>query len=143
MAKSVRAPDGTTWRVGRRFLPWRLRWRGGPKEVLDAVDATELLGVLDDGIFVAVGVVLAVIAFLVLATFFVLPLIVLTVEVALALFIVGLVFAWRIVFRKPWLVTAAVNRTVHRQWKRVGWRASGHLVEQVASSIERGQPLPF
>jgi hypothetical protein len=84
------------------------------------------------GVVIATAGVVAIGLFV----FFVLPYFLFVLE----LLVVPLLFAYRILFRKPWTVEA-VSRTPPRELLRrqvVGWRESGDAVDEVAEALERG-----
>jgi hypothetical protein len=76
--------------------------------------------------------------------FFVLPAVVLLVDVLFLVFVAAIGAAIRVLFRRPWDVVA---QTVGPPAERVdlpvvGWRASGEYVDEVAWRIEQtGSPL--
>ena len=75
-----------------------------------------------------------------LFVFFVLPYFLFVLE----LLVLPILFAYRILFRKPWTVEA-VSRTPPREllrWQVVGLRESGEAVGEVADSLERGETNP-
>jgi hypothetical protein len=57
---------------------------------------------------------------------------------ALELLVIPLVFAYRIVFRRPWTVEAAAKNERLR-WQARGWRRSGAAVEAIAAVVARGE----
>ncbi len=148
MARTAVAPDGRVWSVRRLWLP-RLRRRDGRGNGDgdddgdgDSGDASWgdafLTGLPDDlgGIVIAIAGVVAIGLFV----FFVLPYFLFVLE----LLVLPILFAYRILFRKPWTVEA-VSRTPPREllrWQVVGLRESGEAVGEVAYSLERGETSP-
>ncbi len=138
-AKRVTAPDGTRWRVGRRWLPeWPRFW--DRRETGDGGDGTWLeLGGFDDafGIGLAlIGIVLLVLLF----TTVVVPVIALTIElmVLIALLAGGLV--GRLVFRKPWTVRARrEGEDRELRWHATGFRRSGRMRDEIAAKLAQGR----
>jgi hypothetical protein len=55
----------------------------------------------------------------------------------LELVVLPLVFAYRIVLRKPWTVEAR-SGSERRRWRVVGWGRAGEVVEEIALALERG-----
>ena len=133
-ARTVRAPGGRTWRVRRRWTRRRLRWRGRAGregwDLLDLTDAIEL------GPLAVIGIIAAVL----LAVFFVIPLLVAALELLLLVVLLALGVVAKIVFRRPWEVDAETVGPPpdHRRWAVVGWAASGRAVDHVAQSLEAG-----
>jgi hypothetical protein len=135
--RTVVDPDGRTWRIRRKWLSRSLSWRG-PRDLTppgpDLLDA----GLLADdlGCLPAIGVVVTAAVAMALAVFFVLPAIVFAVELVAVLLLLLLGALARIVLRRPWTVEARLKGTNQgREWKVVGWRASGELVETMADRI--------
>jgi len=151
--RRVTAPDGREWKVGRQWLPARVRIRGrrddgydgsggdssgdGGDGFLDTMG--DFFGLDDAGAGILVGfAVLALSALLLVVVF---PVIALTIEliILLALFLAGIV--GRVVFRRPWHVLARTDDAAYR-WPARGWRASGERVDAVADGLVRGSLLP-
>ena len=129
--RRVTAPDGREWKVGRQWLPWRLRLRS---DTLDAPDLGDVGGFDDLG---GIAIALALVAVLIVILFVVFPVVVLAVElVILLLALIAGVFA-RLVFRKPWHVLARTGEAAYR-WPVHGWRASGRRVDEVADRLAAG-----
>jgi len=140
-AKRVTAPDGTTWRVGRRWLPHTpTEWRRSRLRLnRDGSWLSDLgFGDLGDAIALAVAILVAT-AILLFLTTVVFPLIVLTVElvIVLALLMGGL--AGRLVFRKPWTIRARAEDGRDLTWQARGWRRSGRVRDEVAQALALGQ----
>ena len=135
--RTVVDPEGRTWRIRRRWLSHSVSWRG-PRDLTppgpDLLDA----GLLADdlGCLPAIGIVVTCAVAVALALFFVLPAIVFAVELVAVLLLLLLGALARIVLRRPWTVEARVKGTNQgREWKVVGWRASGELVETLAERV--------
>ena len=152
----VQSPDGTQWRVRRRWLPRHenlgrklLRTRAERRQARavrvaerkekesrwwDALDLTPFD--LFDDIGFALLAVVAVVFLLLWGWPFLVAL--LDVVLVLLLAIAGLVA--RVVFRRPWLVEATggearLSRAV------VGWRASSRMVDAWAEELRHGRGL--
>lgn len=96
------------------------------------------LELLDDelGIFAAIGLAITGVVVVALAVLFVIPALVFAVELLLVVLAIGLGALVRVLFRRPWTVEARVAGTHEgREWKVVGWRASGELVATLAERI--------
>jgi hypothetical protein len=136
--RTVVDPDGRTWRVKRKWLSRSVSWRG-PADVNASLapDLTDFVPLDDDiGCLPALGVAITGIAVVLLAIFFVLPALVFAVELLAVLVLLLLGAMARVLFRRPWTVEARVKGTNQgREWKVVGWRASGELVAQVAERV--------
>lgn len=137
MAEKVTTPGGETWKVGRRWLPFRPRRFG--------LDLTDVGPGFDIGDLGPISAVLGAIALILVLVFVVIPLLALAVQlVALLLaLIVGVLL--RVVFRRPWTVVArrvGGPRTDDRAWRVSGWRDSGEVVTAAAERLRRGDELP-
>ncbi|MBW3615290.1 MAG: hypothetical protein KY439_08290 [Actinobacteria bacterium] len=137
-AKTVVDPQGRRWKVRRRWVHRGVSWRG-PKggRALDLVDGADLAG--EGAELPVVGVIMFALAALliaVLAVVFVVPALIFVLELLLVLVAVGLGALGRVLFRRPWTVEARVEGTNDgREWKVVGWRASGDRVASVAERL--------
>ena len=131
--RKATAPDGSKWKLGRRWFPRRKGWDGVETGVLpfpDVGDADDIFGAILLAVFVVIAAV-----FLALLLFNV---VVLAIEIAILVLglIVGL-FS-RVVLRKPWTVfVKSGSHTVERHV--VGWRASRRLIDELAGDVESGR----
>lgn len=156
--RRITAPDGTAWRIGRRWWPERKRLRrrrkdrdselpDGGSEDGDAPGGGSAsdawwrldLGVDADEAIVILGVVVAVIAAIVLLTTVVVPLVVVGIEILLliVLFVGGL--AGRLLFRRPWTIRARSADRRELTWRAVGFRRSGRMRDEIAAALARGK----
>ena len=128
--------DGREWRVGRRWIPWRWRWRRPVDGVDDLADGAGCLADGLDGILGAIALAIA----LVLFVLFVLPVLIALVELVLLALLVLLGVAVRILLRRPWIVDANPVGSVGlpRSWKVVGWRRSAEVIQEVATQLQAG-----
>jgi hypothetical protein len=110
----VVAPDGKRWKVVRRVLPWRPRWRGEDPLSWDISFETAFLLAL------AIPVLLLE---LVLAPLLVLP---------------------KFLLRRPWRIEATTDGPpVERiTWKARGWSASGARVVEIATALGAAGAVP-
>ncbi|HYG95430.1 MAG TPA: hypothetical protein VD859_17780 [Nocardioides sp.] len=124
--------EGTTWRVSRRWVPWRRRLR-----TIDAPDVGSGVTLGDDPISAIVGIVLLVVLlpFLLVALFVLL-------EVLLLLLLVPIAALVRIVFGRHWVVEVRRGWTAFYEEQAGDWRDSGERIHLVAQAIERGQLPP-
>ena len=141
--RTVTAPDGREWKVGRQWMPrWvRLRPRRKKKDADGNESGWDITDVafFDDLGGVVIGIALVAIVFVLLFVLFPVVAIALELLLVIVLFIAGL-FA-RIVLRRPWHVLARTGEAAYR-WPVKGWRASGDRVEQVADSLAAGSMPP-
>ena len=140
MARRITAADGAEWKVGREWLPWRIRLRRKDDDGWGLPDAPDLGGADEiAAIFLVVAAVIALIVALLLGW------LVIALVIELLVLLVGFfagVFA-RTVLRRPWKVRArAKGGRAEHTWQVRGWRASGELVDEVAGALEQGLPLP-
>jgi hypothetical protein len=148
--RRVTAPDGREWKVGRQWLPARVRIRrdgrdgdgdgdgsGDGDGLLDTMG--EFFGMDDAGAGILVGFAVVALTAVLFAVVF--PVIALSLELIalLALFLAGIV--GRVVFRRPWHVLARTDGVRYR-WPARGWRASGERVQAVADALGRGSLPP-
>ena len=109
-AKRVTAPDGTTWQVGRRWLPdkptlWRRQDRDNEgDDPTGGGDWVPDLGF--DEAFAFVLVILAAVLVIALLTTLVFPIVVLTLELLIVLVLLLAGLAGRFLLRKPWTIRA-------------------------------------
>lgn len=137
----VTGPDGRSWRIGRQWLPWQVRRRE-----IDSDDTFHLAEAADDPLSVLALFALAVVAAVLLA--FLLPLLLLGLEIALLTVLVPLLAAFRVLTRRSFTVTARERgKSVPAATQRVvGWRASGRVAVGWAEQVRSGgQPsrLPW
>ncbi len=129
----VSSPDGTTWRVTRRWVPWRRRLDGdfsdGP--------SMDLGGLGDDPVSVIVGII----AFVVLIPFLVVALVV-SLELLLLLLLVPFAVLGRVLLGRQWTVEV---RRGWKPWTEVpagDWQASTLRIHDLADALRRGQVPP-
>lgn len=146
-------PEGISWRVEVRWLPWSPRWRGvtpGRKKKderdprwYDWLDWGDPLAFFDDGLggFVTA---LTVVVLIVVAILFVLPAFLFVVELVIVALVVILGVMLRVLFRRPWLIDAfpVQDRARHLTWKVVGLAESKRAVEQIARQLAAGVEIP-
>ena len=143
--RTVGAPDGRTWRVGRQWLPFRVRLRR-ERELPDGGDASWLDHLLDFGDFslggLLVGLALAILTVLLLAVVW--PLVALAIEVVIAIVAFLVALAGHLFLRRPWRIVAHTRDSIHSTlaWHVVGWRASGAVIDEVADALAAGRSEP-
>ena len=127
-------PDGARWTVKRLWWPRRRARRDSGWD--DVLGFFPDVGPVDD--FAAGLVVLALVAAIAVLVVFFLPEILLLLE----LLVLPLVFAYKVVFRRPWVVEAKSDGAARARWRVPGWRRSGEFAADVARRLERGASLP-
>jgi hypothetical protein len=136
--RTVTAPDGTKWKLGRRWFPrWKRLARADPGSGPDLPD-----GGFDDDtgifatIFFAIFAVIAAI-FLILVLFNVVA-----IAIELMIFVVALFVGLfsRVVLRRPWTVYASSKHLTHER-HAVGWRGSRRLIDDMAARLSSGLEL--
>lgn len=124
----VTDPSGNTWRVSRRWVPWRRRLKGA----LDAAPDLPSLG--DDPISMIVGVVFLVIA---------IPFLVLALVAGLELLLLLLVFPFavlgRMVFGRHWHVEVRRGFAVEHEVDAGDWRSSAAMIQGLAEQLRQGR----
>jgi hypothetical protein len=137
-AKRVTAPDGTTWRVGRRWMPkkpvlLRKRWFGEGAGGMPDVG----LGDVDDVFAIVFAVIAVLVLSIVLATV-VFPIIVFGIELLLVVILLVGGLAARLVFRRPWTIRARASDGRELTWRAAGFRRSGRVRDDVAATLALG-----
>ncbi|MBF4161760.1 hypothetical protein [Nocardioides acrostichi] len=123
----VRSPDGRTWRVTRRWVPWRRRVRD--------VDAPDLPvdGLGDDPISMIVGVI----ALIILLPFIVIALIA-AVELLLVLLLLPFAVLGRVIFGRAWHVELREGFKPYFEEQAGDWQASGLRIHSLADEVRQG-----
>jgi hypothetical protein len=118
------------WRVGRRWLPWRVRTKVPDWGGLNGIS----LG--DDPISAVIGIVLLVLMLPVLLLVLLVGL-----EFLLLLLLVPLWVGVRVLFGLPWTVVVRRDgKLVHQEQVR-GWRASAARIEAIGAQLREGRGL--
>ena len=143
--REVTDPQGERWRVQRKWVPRKVRWRGKDRDLPDGLlDGAELLSFGDE--VPVVGVIAAVIAALVLGialVLFLVPALIFLLELLFVLALVCLGVAGRVLLGRPWTVEARrMGGDETLEWKVRGWRASDAKVTEVADLLEAGLRPP-
>jgi hypothetical protein len=142
-AKRVTAPDGTTWQVGRRWLPdkpeiWRRdRGRDRDSPAGDVISELGFAGFSDS--LAAAAIWFVAVVLIVVLTIILLPFLVLVLEILLvALLLVG-GLGGRLFLRKPWTIRARSDEGRELTWRASGWRRSGRVRDDAAAALALGQ----
>jgi hypothetical protein len=110
-----------------------------------ALDYFDPFGIFDifggDNPLVALAAVLAVVALVVLAWFFLVPLLLALLDAVILIALALASVVGHVLLHRPWEIEASdPERTV--AWKVVGWRRSGQVIESAARHLGEGRPLP-
>ena len=135
--RSVTGPDGTRWRVRRRWVKYHLRWRG-PGNAIDFMDGSELAALgAELPLIGVVFLVIAIVLFAIAAVVFIIPALVFFAEVLVVVALVVIGVGGRVLLGRPWTVEAAADGDERSyEWHTSGWRASGELRDTVARQLE-------
>jgi hypothetical protein len=130
----VKDPSGQSWRVSRRWVPWRRRLKGA----VDAMPDMPMLNGLGDD---PISAIVAVVALVLLAPF-ILVVLVAGVELLLVLLVLPFAILGRVLLGRHW--TIEVRRGWRPWWEgQVGdWQAAGLRIHEVADAIRGGQLPP-
>jgi hypothetical protein len=122
-------PSGQTWRVSRRWVPWRRRLKGG----WDTSSPDLPVGLGDDPISAVIGII-----FLIIMLPFLLLALVSGLEFLLLLVVMPFGILCRVLFGQHW--TIEVRRGWRPWWEAPAgnWRESALRIHDVAAEIQRG-----
>ena len=135
--RKVLAPDGREWKVGRDWIPVRVRLRRERnREGGEGWDLLEFAD-LDLGPFAFV----IAIVFVVLFVLIVWPLLALAIEVIILIVVFIATLAGRLLQRRPWRVVARSREPWQSEldWHVTGWRASRKAIDAIALALEAGE----
>lgn len=148
---TVRRVDvgGRVWKVRRRWVPHRegkgprrrFAGKAGVKRRTRHLDWLDVPGLdFGDGIFAAIGMIIAVLVLVILLVVFVGPLALLGVDLVwlLGALLIG-TFA-RFVLGHPWQVEAVAADRNRHHWAFQGFRVSGEGRDHVADRLTSGVP---
>lgn len=128
----VKDPAGQTWRVTRRWVPWRRRLKD--LDYSDIGPSLPDLGGMDDPISIVIGVVVVVLC---------LPIIVLGIIAASEFFLLLALLPFavlaRALFGKKWTVEARRGFEIVWDAPAGDWQASSLRIHEVADAIRRGE----
>ncbi len=153
MSRAVVTPTGETWRVGRCWLhKQRVRWRGFTTRVrrtssdpqprsgggnwLDALDVFD-----GDNPLAALAFVIGTIVFAALVWFFLVPLLLVLLDITLLVVLTAAGVAAHLVLHRPWEIEA-VGPNERLTWHVVGWQRSRRAVGAVTQRLDRGDIPP-
>jgi hypothetical protein len=130
----VTAPDGSQWRVKRRWLPWRLR-RRDPEVAGDvALDATSAA----DGILLALALFLLVLVVVVALPWLLVGAVV-ALELVLLLLVLPVAMVLRVLRIAGWPIEAWRDGRLAHAESVHGWSASAARMLGLRDAIARGQ----
>jgi hypothetical protein len=129
----VQDPSGQTFRVTRRWVPWRRRLKADLAQGLDAMPT----GLGDDPVSAVIALV-----FLVLALPFLLLALLVGRELLLVLLLVPFAVLARALFGQHWTVEVRKGFSIWWEAPSGDWQESGVLIHDVALAIRKGDPLP-
>ncbi|GAA1244565.1 hypothetical protein GCM10009633_17060 [Janibacter melonis] len=125
-------PQGRTWRVSRRWVPWRRRTRVMGPEVPSST------GLGDDPISMIIGLVLLVLFVPVLITA-----LLVAVELLLLLLLVPFVVLGRVLLGRQWRVEVREGWTPVWDTEAGDWARSGRAISEIAQVLQQGRaPWP-
>jgi hypothetical protein len=133
VAAQATDPSGKRWRVGIRWLPWPLRFRGDARLDPAAVDWLPFELSAGGGVTL-LAIVVGVILLLTVA----LPVVIFAVEVVVLVVLAVAGLVGRVILRRPWTIVARSDRDEVRQWRVTGWGAAQAAVDDIARSIGAG-----
>jgi hypothetical protein len=138
-AKRVTAPNGATWRVGRRWLPGKLTlWRRKKKDrsAMGDLFGDPAVSASPDG-FTALLFVLFML--FLLLTVVVFPFVIIAVELLIVVGVLVGGLGGRLFLRKPWTIRARAADGRDLTWQAPGLRRSGRVRDEVAAALALGQ----
>src|SRR5690606_30681106 len=131
--------DGVTWRVTRRWVPWRRRTKG-VSDAWDLVPSIPTTGG-DDPISGIIAIVFLVIFAPVIMLALALSLVA-AVEFALILLLVPVVALGRVLFGRHCIIEVRRGFEPYYEMHAGDWKQSGDRIRRIAGSISRGDLPP-
>lgn len=125
----VTSPDGETWRVTRRWVPWRRRIR----DTTDRLPNLPEGGIGDDPISMILGLLL-----LVVLLPFLLLMLVAGVEMLIILAVMPFAIVGRVMLGRRWTVEVRRGWALHSEEQVHSWQQTGTRIRELALDIERG-----
>lgn len=125
-------PQGRTWRVSRRWMPWRR------KAHLDDWGLTPSHhggGLGDDPISMIIGLVLLILFIPLAVLAFIVAL-----EMLLLLLLLPFAILGRMLFGRHWRVEVREGWQFAWEFEAGGWSGSGRMIEHVAEGLRVGMP---
>lgn len=131
--------DGTSWRVTRRWVPWRRRARGASK-VWDLVPSVPGGGG-DDPISGAITLIILVIFAPVILVALGLT-IVAAIEFAVLFALIPVIALGRVIFGRHWIIEVRRGFEPYYEMHAGNWKQSGDRIRRIAEAISRGDLPP-
>lgn len=123
-------PQGRTWRVSRRWMPWRRKAHIGQWG-----DVPSGGGLGDDPISMIIGIFL-----LILLIPFVILAILVALEMLLLLLLLPFAILGRMLLGRHWRVEVRERWTFAWETEAGDWRQSGRAIEHIAGGLRQGVP---
>jgi hypothetical protein len=139
--KTVKGPDGRIWEVGRLWFhrtPRRYKRKRFNENTLELAD----LGGVDGPAALIAIIVIAIVV--ILGWMFLVPAMIVLVDLLFILVVAGLGVAARVLFRRPWKVVVESDDLPAQRFEIpvVGYRAAGAKVDEIVYQIrETGTPF--
>ncbi|WP_146207240.1 hypothetical protein [Nocardioides silvaticus] len=130
--------DGTTWRVTRRWVPWRRRTKG-------VGDAWDLVPSIPAGGADPISGIIALVFLVIFAPVILLALvltIVAAVEFAVILLLIPVVALGRVFFGRHWIVEVRRGFEPYYEMHAGDWQQSRDRIRRITESISRGDLPP-
>ncbi|MCD4524562.1 hypothetical protein [Nocardioides sp. cx-173] len=124
----VKDPTGQTWRVTRRWVPWRRRLKGALSDLPSGP------GLGDDPVSMVIGLV-----FLVVMIPFLILVLVAALELLLLLLVVPFALLGRALFGQHWTVEARHGFHIWYEEPAGDWQSSGIRIHALADDLRRGE----
>ncbi len=126
----IKDPHGQTWRVTRRWVPWRRKLKGTWERMPELPSG-------DDPISMILTVIMLILCLPVLILALVASL-----EFLLILLLLPFVILRRIIFGQHWTIEARLDWTPVWEEAAGSWSDSGRAIQDVATAIQRGHLPP-
>ncbi|WP_256838530.1 hypothetical protein [Ornithinimicrobium faecis] len=126
----IKDPHGQTWRVTRRWVPWRRKLKGTWERMPELPSG-------DDPISMILTVIMLILCLPVLILALVASL-----EFLLILLLLPFVILGRIIFGQHWTIEARLDWTPVWEEAAGSWSDSGRAIQDVATAIQRGHLPP-
>jgi hypothetical protein len=126
----VQDPEGQTWRVRRRWLPWRRKVRDVPDVPVDGIFTGG-----DDALSGIVAVILLIVLLPVIVLFAAM-----LAELLLLLLLLPLWLIGRAMIGGSWPIDVSRGKTYVRTESVKGWTESGVRMHDIAEAIRLGRP---
>ncbi|TCJ22729.1 hypothetical protein [Nocardioides jejuensis] len=135
----VTDPSGQTWRVSRRWVPWRRRFRSDDDIPLGWLDPTRAADV--DDLVIGLVVLIVVLVLLVLAPIL-LVVFFAAFELLLLLALLPLVILLRVMFGMSWTIEVRRGFTPWAERETGDWAESRMAIHRAADAIRQGDLPP-